>query len=129
MRKCVLVVDDDPDHREICVAILRHRGYDVLEAADGKEAIRIGREERPALILMDGKLPLLDGWKATERLKKRADTAQIPIVIFTAHVLGEDQERSEEVGADGFLAKPCEPADIVAEIERLIGPAIAPQGS
>jgi CheY-like chemotaxis protein len=66
---------------------------------------------------------------STERLKKTAGTTQIPIVIFTAHLLGEDQERTEEAGADGFLAKPCQPADIVAEIERLIGPAIAPRGS
>jgi CheY-like chemotaxis protein len=123
--KCVLVVDDDEDHRDICVTILQHHRYEVTEAADGEEALRVVGDHRPDLILMDAMLPVLDGWAATARLKGSPDTASIPVVMITARAMDLDRERSFESGADSYIAKPCDPAQIVEEVRRLIGPPTA----
>jgi two-component system, cell cycle response regulator DivK len=121
--KRVLVVEDDPDHRDICVTILRHHRYEVVEAADGEEALRMVGEHPPDLILMDARLPVMDGWRATATLKSESATEHIPVVIFTARAMAPDRERSAEVGADSHITKPCEPIQIVEEVRRLIGPA------
>lgn len=120
--KTVLVVDDDTDSRNICSLFLQHHGYRVVEALDGDEGVRRAREERPALILMDVTLPLLDGWEATERLKADPETRSIPIVILTGHALERDRTRALSVG-DGYLPKPCTPRRILEEVQRLIGMA------
>jgi two-component system, cell cycle response regulator DivK len=122
--KRVLVVEDDADHRDICVTILRHHDYEVVEAADGEEALRMVGESPPDLVLMDAMLPVVDGWEATATLKGAAATEHIPVVIFTALVMERDRERSVEVGADGYIAKPCEPIQVVKEVRRLIGAAV-----
>jgi two-component system, cell cycle response regulator DivK len=121
--KCVLVVDDDEDHRDICVTILQHHRYEVAEAADGEEALRIVGDLRPDLVLMDAMLPVMDGWKATARLKGSPETSHIPVVMITARAMDPDRDRSFEAGADSYIAKPCEPVQIVEEVRRFIGPA------
>jgi two-component system, cell cycle response regulator DivK len=121
--KRVLVVEDDADHRDICVTILRHHRYEVVEAADGAEALRMVVEHPPDLILMDARLPVMDGWHATATLKGASATEHIPVVIFTALAMEPDRVRSVEVGADGHITKPCEPIRVVEEVRRLIGPS------
>jgi two-component system, cell cycle response regulator DivK len=123
--KRVLVVEDDVDHRDICTTILRHHQYEVVEAADGQEALRMVDESPPDLVLMDARLPVLDGWQATAALKGAPATEHIPVVILTAFAMVPDRDRSVEVGADGYIPKPCEPNRIVEEVHRLIGPAVA----
>lgn len=124
--KTVLLVEDHEDSRAICATILQHYGYDVLEAADGEIGFQLARTHIPNLILMDMSLPSTDGCEVTERLKEDVDTSHIPIVALTAHALGVDRERARRAGFDSYLVKPCAPTRIVAEVERLIGPAIEP---
>jgi CheY-like chemotaxis protein len=119
----VLIVDDDPEHRDIAVTVLRHVGYDTVEAVDGATALEIARADLPSLVLMDVRLPTLDGWTTTERLKSDPDTAGIPIIIFSAHALPEHRARSLLAGAETHLAKPCEPRQIVEEVRKHIGSA------
>jgi len=119
--KTVLIVDDDPDSRNICVLFLQHHGYRVLEATDGEEGLRCAREERPDLVLMDVTLPRIDGWTATEQLKGAPETASIPVVILTGHALERDRERARASGGDAYLPKPCPPRRILEEVQRLIG--------
>lgn len=121
MQKAVLVVDDDPDSRAICTLFLEHHGYRVLEARDGEEGVRRAREERPALVLMDVTLPILDGLSATRRLKELPETASIPVVILTGHALDRDRENALEAGGEGYLPKPCPPHRLLEEVHRLIG--------
>lgn len=122
--KRVLVVEDDADHRDICVTILHHHHYEVVEAADGEEALRMVGEFPPDLVLMDVMLPVVDGWQTTATLKGAPATEHISVVILTALVLEPDHQRSVEVGADGYIAKPCEPIRVVEEVRRFIGPAV-----
>mgnify|MGYP000094313715 CR=1 FL=1 len=121
--KVVLLVEDNEDNRTVYRTILEHFGYRVIEARNGEEGIQLARGEQPHLILMDISIPVIDGWEATRILKSDPTTAGIPIVALTAHALAADRLKAQEVGCDGYLAKPCEPRRVVAEVERLIGAA------
>jgi CheY-like chemotaxis protein len=79
------------------------------------------KEHLPDLILMDISIPKMDGWEATQRLKADTNTKQIPIIALTAHALASDREKAMEVGCDGYLAKPCEPRAVVAEVQKFLG--------
>jgi two-component system cell cycle response regulator DivK len=116
----VLLVEDDPDNRAIYRTILEHFNYAVLEASDGETAIRMAHEAMPDVILMDVSIPVIDGWEATRRLKGDPATASIPIVALTAHALDADRATAEDVGCDGFLAKPVAPKRVVEEVDRVI---------
>lgn len=122
-RKIVLLVEDHEDSRIICTTILQHYGYTVLEAEDGEVGFHLAYTRMPDLILMDMSLPHADGCAVTERLKGNRSTAHIPIVALTAHALKADKERAQRAGVDSYLVKPCGPAQVVAEVERLIGSA------
>lgn len=101
-------------------AILENQGFDVVLAKSGDEGLRIARERKPRVILMDVSIPGMDGWTATQRLKADPATADIPVIVITAHAFPEDRLRAEEVGSDGFLTKPCEPRDVLEEVRRQI---------
>lgn len=121
----VLIVEDDEDSRFVYRAILENQGFTVVLATSGDEGLRIARERRPDAILMDVSIPGMDGWTATQRLKEDPDTSAIPVIVITAHAFPEDRHRAVTVGSDGFLTKPCEPRDVLAEIERQIRAAEA----
>ena len=117
----VLLVEDNEDNRIIYSTVLRHVGYDVVEAQDGIQALALARSSRPNLILMDIAIPELDGWEATRILRQDPATSDIPIIALTAHALPNDRERAVEVGFTAYLAKPVEPRAVVAEVRRWIG--------
>jgi CheY-like chemotaxis protein len=121
--KTVLLVEDNEDNRIVYSTILRHFGYTVTEALNGEEGIVKARTEKPDLILMDISIPVIDGWEATQVLKHDPTTKDIPIIALTAHALASDREKAMEVGCDGYLAKPCEPRAVVAEVQRFLGKA------
>lgn len=123
MGKTVLLVEDNDYNLDIYGTMLRHVGFEVLEATDGEAAVRLARERKPDLILMDVSLPGMDGWTATRLLKKDDETSSIPIIALTAHALPADQETSRVAGCDGYLAKPIEPRRVVEEVERVLGKA------
>jgi CheY-like chemotaxis protein len=119
--KTVLLVEDNEDNRIVYSTILQHFGYTVMEALNGEEGIAKARAERPDLILMDISIPVIDGWEATQVLKRDPETRGIPIIALTAHALASDREKAMEVGCDSYLAKPCEPKAVVSEVEKFIG--------
>jgi len=116
----ILLVDDYQDGREMYADSLRFAGYRTLEASSGLEAMQLAFDRRPSLILMDLSLPGRDGWEVTARLKKDARTRHIPIVALTAHALQEERDRAERAGCDAFVAKPCLPEELLAEVQRLL---------
>ena len=99
---------------------LKFEGFACVTATDGREALRRIRERPPALILMDAAMPIMDGWEATRRIKADPRTRDIPLLMLTAHAFTEHRLRAVEVGADGFLAKPLLPDDLVREIRRAL---------
>ncbi len=84
--KRVLIVEDNFDNRAIYSVLLQHAGYDVLQAPDGEEGVRLASRDHPDVILMDLSMPVLDGWQALKRLKSDPDTASIPVFALSAHV-------------------------------------------
>lgn len=119
--KLVLLVEDNEDNRIVYSTILKHFGYEVSEALNGEEGISKARTQQPDLVLMDISIPVIDGWEATQVLKHDPATKHIPIIALTAHALASDREKAMEVGCDGYLAKPCEPRAVVAEVQRFLG--------
>jgi two-component system, cell cycle response regulator DivK len=117
----VLVVDDFADNREMYSEYLSFSGYDVIEARNGLEALEAARQRLPDIIIMDLSLPVMDGWEATRRLKADERTRRIPVVALTGHALAGHSKGAQEAGCDSFLAKPCLPDQLVAEIRRMLG--------
>ena len=120
-QRTVLIIEDNEDNRIVYSTILRHHGFRVSEALDGEEGILKAKREIPDVILMDISIPLIDGWEVTKTLKKDAATSRIPVIALTAHAMPGDREHALEVGCDGYLAKPCEPRAVLAEVNRLLG--------
>jgi two-component system cell cycle response regulator DivK len=116
----VLLVDDYPDAREMYSEYLAFSGFDVVEAANGMEALQRAANERPDIILMDLSLPVMDGWEATRRLKADERTADIPVVALTGHALAGFSEGARQAGCDAFVTKPCLPEDLVKEIRKVL---------
>jgi CheY-like chemotaxis protein len=128
-RALILIVEDFDDARELYRDYLAFNGFRVETAVNGEEAIEKALALRPALILMDLSLPVLDGWEATRRLKADRRTRRIPVVALSAHAMPAEGMRAREAGCDGFIVKPCLPEDLVAEISRQIEGAAASGGS
>src|SRR5581483_7368122 len=102
----ILVVDDFPDGRELLAEYLRFRGFDVIEATSGDEAIALTQRLRPDVVLMDLGMPHVDGWEATRRLKGDPATANTLIVAVTAHALTTEMDAALAAGCDAVVAKP-----------------------
>ncbi|HTU99183.1 MAG TPA: response regulator [Luteitalea sp.] len=117
----MLLIDDYEDTRELYGTYLRDRGYQIEDAEDGFEGVAKAVALLPALIVMDLDMPLVDGWTATEMLKKDARTAAIPVICLTAHDRPEERSRASSAGCDVFLRKPCLPAALNAEVGRMLG--------
>ena len=123
-RPRVLLVDDYPDAREMYSEYLQFSGFDVVEAANGIEALQSALERTPDIILMDLSLPVMDGWEATRRLKADRRTKGIPVVALTGHALAGISEGAKQAGCDAFVTKPCLPEDLVREIRKILdGPS------
>lgn len=124
----VLVVDDYADARQIYVEYLEVMGFRVAEARNGEEALEQAFALLPDIILMDLALPGMDGWEASRRLKQDPRTKKIPIVALTGHALAGHEESAKQAGCDAFVAKPCLPDALVAEIRRILEPGQKPKG-
>ena len=126
----LLVVDDNPSVRQLWSAWLGLWNFLVLEAHDGAEAVQMAREEHPALIVMDIAMPRLDGLAATRCLKSASETAEIPVVMLTAHATGDHRQRALDVGCEAFLTKPCDVDHLLNVIRVLLGRSSAtPEGA
>lgn len=128
-RPIVLLVEDYEDAREMYRDYLEFAGFQVETAENGVEALAKARAIDPDVVLMDLSLPVMDGWEATRRLKADPATAHLPVLALSAHALAIEGERAREAGCDGFIAKPCIPADLVARLSTYLNLADAPNPS
>src|SRR5262245_31124726 len=126
--KKILVVEDNEDNRRILVYRLRkidvHKQFDIREAANGQQAIEAVTQDRPDLIFMDLKMPVMDGWEATKRIRQMDGGSSIRIIALTAQAMAGDEQKALAIGCDDYLAKPVVDPDLVRQkLERLIGVA------
>jgi two-component system, OmpR family, alkaline phosphatase synthesis response regulator PhoP len=108
-RRTVLVVDDEPDVLLLCRVNLEFEGYEVIEAADGEEAMERVRAHRPDVVLLDVMMPKMDGWQVLAAIKDDPELADIPVVMLTAKVQDQDQIRGWSQGAADYITKPFSP--------------------
>lgn len=115
----VLVADDDPLLRSILEHKLTRAGYDVALAEDGREALEQSRELRPAVVVLDGMMPILDGFEVLRRLKADDETRGLAVVMLTALKRQDDIVSALQLGAADYLPKPFNPDELVARLARL----------
>jgi two-component system cell cycle response regulator DivK len=121
--KKILVVEDNEDNRRILVYRLRKIGeFAISEATNGEQAIEMVGADLPDLIFMDLKMPIMDGWEATKRIRKMPGGDRIRIIALTAQAMAGDEQKALAIGCDDYLAKPVVDPNLVREkVERLIG--------
>ena len=122
----ILLVEDNEMNRDMLARRLAKRGYEVVVALDGQEGVDMAGTERPALILMDMSLPVLDGWDAARELKSTPATRDIPVIALTAHAMSGDRAKALEVGCDDFDTKPVDLPRLLEKIEALLARPSAP---
>ena len=122
MPPTILLADDHEDNRIALLTILERRGYRALGAGNGAEAVEMALEHTPDLVLMDLAMPVMNGVEAMKRIKSDERTSGTPVVALTAMALSVDEEKLRADGFDGLLIKPCMPPDLIAEVERRVGP-------
>jgi two-component system, cell cycle response regulator DivK len=121
----VLLVEDNEMNRDMLSRRLLRNGYEVVIAVDGQQGVNMALSERPAVILMDMSLPVIDGWDATRRIKADAATREIPVIGLTAHAMAGDREKAMEAGCDDYDTKPIELARLLGKIAALLVPKAA----
>ena len=119
-RKRILVVDDEPDFRELVTYILTAEGYEVIPAADGLEALQQARWITPDLILLDLMLPELDGLSVCEILRRHPATARIPVIFVTACTSEPLRQYGLQNGANCFLTKPIKQRELVQWVQSVL---------
>lgn len=119
--KTILMIEDQIEFLAVNKLYLERHGYRVLAAEDGEEGVRVARQHRPDLILMDFSVPRLDGIGATVALKRDPATREIPILLLTAHSYGSVARRAFDAGCAGYIGKPCDPRRVLEEVQQRIG--------
>lgn len=118
--KRILIADDQASSRELVRTVLEHFGHQVIEAADGAEALAKARETHPDLVMLDLHMPALDGFATVGELRREPGFGAIPVVALTASAMQGDRERALAAGFSAYLTKPIRLAALRSEVERLL---------
>jgi CheY-like chemotaxis protein len=116
----ILLVEDNETNRDMLSRRLVRKGYEVVMALDGQQAVEMATSEAPDLILMDMSLPVIDGWEATRRVKADGATRTIPVIALTAHAMAGDREKAIEAGCDDYDTKPIDLGRLLEKITLLL---------
>ena len=120
MSKRILVVEDQPDSRQIIRDMLAATDYEVTEAENGEEALAAIARQRPDLILMDVQMPIMDGYTATRRIKADGSLRSIPIIAVTSYALSGEEKKARAAGCDDYVPKPFSPRELLAKIRNFL---------
>ena len=120
MSKRVLVVEDQPDSRQIIRDMLAPTDYEITEAENGEEALAAITKQRPDLILMDVQIPIMDGYTATRPVKGDAALRSIPIIAVTSYALSGEEKKARAAGCDDYVPKPFSPRQLLAKIRQYL---------
>lgn len=117
----VLIVEDNEKNMKLARDILNAKGYETLEATTGEEGVRLAKERKPDLVLMDIQLPGINGIEALRQIRADALTAGIPVVALTASVTPTDRGAINAAGFDAFIGKPINLKEFLETVKRLVG--------
>jgi CheY-like chemotaxis protein len=116
----ILLVEDNEMNRDMLSRRLIRKGYEVVMALDGRQAVEMASGENPDLIIMDMSLPVIDGWEATRQVKAAPATRAIPVIALTAHAMAGDREKAIEAGCDDYDIKPIDLPRLLGKIAMLL---------
>jgi two-component system, cell cycle response regulator DivK len=119
----ILVVEDNAMNLKLVRDVLKHAGYDVVEATTGEQGVQLASECAPDLVLMDLQLPGIDGLEALRLLRDGEQDGHVPVVAVTAFAMKEDRARAVEAGFDGYLEKPISVRALPAQVKEFLGGA------
>lgn len=117
----ILVAEDHPEIRMLIGTVLQNDGYTVVMAENGLEALQRALQINPALVIIDGQMPVLNGWDASRQI--HTSRPHIPILMLTVHTEPHDYERSAASGVTAYMSKPFDPDALLQEVSRLVTPA------
>jgi two-component system, cell cycle response regulator DivK len=118
MSKRILVVEDQPDSRQIIRDMLAGTDYEITEAEKGEKALTAIEKQRPDLILMDIQMPIMDGYTATNQIKADPALRSIPIIAVTSYALASEEKKARAAGCDDYVTKPFSPRQLLAKIRQ-----------
>jgi len=116
----ILLVEDNETNRDMLSRRLVRKGYEVVMAFDGRQAVEMAASETPDLILMDMSLPVIDGWEATRQVKASPATRSIPVIALTAHAMADDRDKAMRAGCDDYDTKPIDLPRLLEKITSLL---------
>ena len=120
MKEKILIVEDNPRNMRLIEMTLRAKNYTLLKATDGEEALDITQRERPHLIIMDIRLPKMNGFEVTRKLRENPAFSHTPIIGVTAYAMKGDKERVIESGCDAYLSKPINTRELPGMIAEML---------
>ena len=120
-RKIILTVEDQPNIRRLITYVLTKAGYKVLQAGDGAAAVRVLQQNIPDLILLDLRMPKMDGFELLTLLRKYEAAASVPVVILTSLNTPRDLDRALQLGVVDYLTKPIDPRALVERVREIVG--------
>jgi CheY-like chemotaxis protein len=126
VKQKILVVEDNDKNRYLVTFLLRHEGFEVIEAVDGRQALEAAGRELPDLIVLDIQMPEMDGYETADRLKSNPRTRAIPIVGVSSFAMSGDREKALGFGFAGYLEKPITPEEFARRIRNFLAPGVPP---
>ncbi len=120
MKRPLLVIEDNEQNIYLITFILEKHGYGVIQARDGREGIEAAKQTKPALILLDIQLPVMDGYAVARELRSNPELTDVPIVAVTSYAMVGDRERILATGCDGYIEKPINPDTFISELEQYL---------
>lgn len=118
----ILLAEDEPQTAQLIVFKLKQAGFAIVHAPDGEQALALVASVKPVLIILDGLMPVMDGFEVLRRLKEDAHTASIPVIMLTARARDKDIVTGLELGAADYMIKPFSPSELVARVRKVLGP-------
>ena len=120
-KKKILVVEDEERNRYLISFILKSNGLDVVTANDGLEGVEAAKKQMVDLVLMDIKMPRMDGYESTRGIRELDGYQSVPIVALTSYAMAGDEKKAMDAGCDGYVSKPIDPETIMGEIRKYLG--------
>ena len=118
--KKILVIEDNEMNQDLILRRLKKKGYEVTLAGDGEEGLRLIKEIKPSLVLVDVNLPKMDGWEVARASKDDPETKDIPLIALTAHAMEQDKRKALDAGCDDYETKPIEFKQLISKIEKFV---------
>jgi len=125
----VVIAEDNAINRELLRELLEIRGYSVIDASDGQEALNVLEQTNPDLLLLDIGMPVLDGFAVIRKVRQDSRLANLPVVAVTAYAMQGDREKILNSGFDGYLSKPIDANALAAELDRLLNNRASANGA